>query len=68
MGHRAADISAPRWGVTSVPGATVEVGSALRSPAWTPPDLSAEAATVGDQITAGSTRAMVCCRRRSTAR
>ncbi|MBK7074131.1 MAG: hypothetical protein IPH44_17685 [Myxococcales bacterium] len=52
MGHRAADISAPRWGVTSVPGATVEVGSALRSPAWTPPDLSAEAATVGDQITA----------------
>ncbi len=34
MGHRAADISAPRWGVTSVPGATVEVGSALRSPAW----------------------------------
>jgi hypothetical protein len=47
VGGRIVDLSRPGWGMPDAPDARVEVGGALRSPAWTAPPPSPAAAALG---------------------
>jgi hypothetical protein len=52
VGHRSVDLSAPGWGLPASPGLAIDVGGALRSPAWTPPPPPAGADALGQAILA----------------
>src|SRR5688572_14399794 len=52
LGGRAVDISQPGWGIPEAPGARIEVGGALRSPQWSAPPPTPEAAALGDAVIA----------------